>query len=130
MSKLGMVILNYNDYKTTSTLLENIKDYNGTIGIIMEVKDKDVNVLKSVADSLVNEIGTGLVFLANVKNNESINFICRSTCSVAAGDLVKEASVAANGNGGGSRTFAQGGGKDVSKLPEILNKIESVLRNE
>ena len=27
MTKLGMVILNYNDYKTTSVLLENIKDY-------------------------------------------------------------------------------------------------------
>ena len=27
MMKLGMVILNYNDYKTTAKLLENIKDY-------------------------------------------------------------------------------------------------------
>ena len=106
---------------------ENIKDYNGTIGIIMEVKNKDVNVLKSVADSLVNEIGTGIVFLANVKNNESINFICRSTCSISAGDLVKAASVAAEGNGGGSKTFAQGGGKVVSKLPEILENVESIL---
>ena len=27
MTKLGMVIINYNDYKTTSFLLDSIKDY-------------------------------------------------------------------------------------------------------
>ena len=126
----------YFDLKEKQTLdnldiyREAITDYNGTLGIIMEVKDKDVNVLKSVADSLVNEIGTGIVFLVNIKENESLNFICRSTCNVNAGILVKEASMAANGNGGGSNTFAQGGGKDISKVKSILGYVETKIRNE
>ena len=39
---------------------------------------------------------------------------------VKAGELVKQASQAAGGNGGGSPTFAQGGGKSSDEL----NKIE------
>ena len=43
---------------------------------------------------------------------------------------VKDASVSSMGNGGGSPTFAQGGGKTTEKLPEIFKHIEKVLNNE
>ncbi len=109
---------------------ENIKDYNGMAGLIMEVKDKDINILKSIADTLINEMKEGVVFLANVKKDGSINFICRSNSFVNAGLLVKDASVSSNGNGGGSATFAQGGGKDKDMLKEIFNHVEKVLKNE
>ena len=109
---------------------KNIKDYNKTPGLIMQVEDKDVNLLKSVADNIINEIGKGVVFLANVKKDGSINFICRSNTFVNAGLVVKEASVSSNGNGGGSATFAQGGGKDATNLSEILQYVEKVLKNE
>ena len=109
---------------------ENIKDYNGMAGLIMEVKDKDINILKSIADTLINEMKEGVVFLANVKKDGSINFICRSNSFVNAGLLVKDASVSSNGNGGGSATFAQGGGKDKGMLKEIFDHVEKVLKNE
>ena len=61
MTKLGMVILNYNDYKTTSVLLENVKDYkcldlivvvdnNSTDSSVMHLKkyeNKKIVVLES-----------------------------------------------------------------------------------
>lgn len=109
---------------------EKIKDYNGTLGIVMEVHDKDINLLKSIADNLVNSMGSGLVFFANIKSNGAINFLARSTCHVNAGLVVKEASVSSCGNGGGSPTFAQGGGKDTSKLKEIFEGVERALKNE
>ncbi len=108
---------------------EKIKDYNGTLGLIVEVKNKDVNLLKSVADNMINEMKEGVVFIANTKDN-SVNFICRSNTFANAGLLVKDASISSNGNGGGSPTFAQGGGKDISMLPEIFKHVEKVLRNE
>ena len=109
---------------------ENIKDYNGTVGVVMRLENKDVNLLKAIADSLIQIMGEGLVFFANVKGDGSVNFIARSNCHVNAGLLVKNASVSSNGNGGGSATFAQGGGKTIENLPDILKNVEKVLRNE
>ena len=110
--------------------LENLKDYNGTAGIIMEVYDKDINLLKSVADNIVNKVGECFVFFANIKENGSINFLARSTSKVNAGLIVKNASIASEGNGGGSPTFAQGGGKNTTALKEIFNHVEKVLSDE
>lgn len=109
---------------------ENIKDYNGVLACIMEVYNKDVNLLKTIADNLVQKMDKGIVFLANVKNDNSVNFICRSKCNLHAGVLVKDASILSDGNGGGSPTFAQGGGKNTSHLTEIFANIKKALEDE
>lgn len=41
-----------------------------------------------------------------------------------AGKLVKDIAKVVGGGGGGRPTMAQAGGKDVSKLPEALRKVE------
>ena len=109
---------------------EHIKDYNGTFGLLMTVENKDTNLLKSVCDAMIDEMGTGFVFFANIKEDGSINFLSRSNCHVNSGLVVKDAAVSSLGNGGGSPTFAQGGGKTKDALPEIYTHIEKVLRNE
>ncbi len=109
---------------------QNIKDYNGTKGLIMEVNNIDINLLKTIADNLINEMQEGVVFFANVKEDNSVNFICRSNTFVNAGLVVKDASISSNGNGGGSPTFAQGGGKTTAMLNEIFTHVEKVLKNE
>lgn len=109
---------------------EHIKDYNGTFGLLMTVENKDVNLLKAVADAMIDEMGTGFVFFANVKDDGSINFLSRSSCHVNSGLIVKDAAVSSLGNGGGSPTFAQGGGKTKDALPKIYTHIEKVLRDE
>ena len=109
---------------------EHIKDYNGTFGLLMTVENKDVNLLKRVADAMIEEMGTGFVFFANIKDDGSINFLSRSSCHANSGLIVKDAAVSSNGNGGGSPTFAQGGGKTKDALPKIYIHIEKVLRDE
>ena len=96
----------------------------------MEVTNKDSNLLKAIADSLIQTMGKGLVFFANVKNDNTVNFIVRSSCHANAGLLVKDAAVSSNGNGGGSPTFAQGGGKTTEALKDIFEHVEKVLKNE
>lgn len=125
----------YNELKKNKSL-ENldiyknqIRKYNNISGIIMRVENEDINILKTIADSLVNEIGKGFVFFANVKDLTSVLFIARSNCSVNAGFIVKEASTIAGGNGGGSPTFAQGGGKTIECLDQIFDDIEKELEN-
>ena len=109
---------------------EKVKDYNGLLAIVMEVNDKDTNLLKTIADTLVNEMGEGFVFFINKKEDGSVNFLARSTSRINAGLIIKDASISSNGNGGGSPTFAQGGGKDQKMLKEIIEHVEKVLRNE
>lgn len=126
----------YNDLREKNALQnidiykENIREYNGTLGIVMKVYNKDINLLKAIADNLIQLMGEGLVFFANVKSDDSVNFIARSNCHVNAGLLVKDAAISSDGNGGGSPTFAQGGGKSILKLDEIFEHVEKVLRNE
>lgn len=108
---------------------EHIKYINNIKCIIMEVDNKDINLLKSIADSLINEMSSGIIFFANKKEDNSVNFIGKSNCQVNIGLITKEASIKAGGNGGGSPTFAQGGGKSIENLEEIFAYIEKAINN-
>lgn len=106
---------------------ENIENINGINCVIMRLENKDMNVLKNIVDALLNKIGNGFIFLANVKEN-NVNFIARSNISLSAGDVIKMASSKSLGNGGGSATFAQGGGKTTEFLDEIFNDIRNQIK--
>ena len=123
----------YFDMKEKETLQnldiyrEHIKEVNGVEVLIMELKNKDINILKSIADTIMNEMKNGFIFLMNVKNDNSINFIAKSNSFVHAGEIVKDASLRSEGNGGGNPKFAQGGGKTASHVGEIVKHIEKVI---
>ena len=46
------------------------------------------------------------------------------------GVLVKKASIKSLGNGGGSSTFAQGGGKTIEFLDEIFENIRNEIKEK
>ena len=126
----------YNDLKEKNSLSnldvyrENIKQIKSLPTLIMITDNKEVNILKVIADEIVNEMKEGFVFFANVTEDNKINFISRSTCKINSGKIVKEAAQMAEGNGGGSPTFAQGAGKAITKLEEITKKIKKEIENE
>lgn len=104
----------------------NIEVINGINCILMKLENKDTAILKNIVDTLLNKLGTGFIFLANVKEN-NVNFIARSNINLSAGDIVKMASCKSLGNGGGSKNFAQGGGKTTEFLDEIFNDIRNQI---
>lgn len=108
---------------------EKTKDYNGTIGIVMSVNNKDINLLKSIADTLINEMDEGFIFFANIKEDKTVNYLAKSSCKVNAGMIVKSVSNQSEGNGGGSATFAQGGGKVSNNIDKIIQYVEGTLRD-
>ena len=95
----------------------------------MKLDNKDTNLLKSIADELMNEMGDAFIFFINIKDDNSVNFIAKSSCFVNAGLIVKDASVSSNGNGGGSPKFAQGGGKNLDAIDDIIKHIEKVIKD-
>lgn len=110
-----------NDY------ISNIELINGTKAIIMKTQ-MDVSILKTLADNLLNSIKTGIIFFANEKNGK-VNFIARSNCKTSANDVVKMAALKSEGNGGGSTTFAQGGGKNAMYIDEIIENVKEIINN-
>lgn len=117
--------------KKQEKALENLSIYESHIEMIkgnsvllMKLKDQDTDVLKSIIDTLLNKMGNGFIFFANVKEDR-VQFLARSNINLSAGDIIKLAASKSNGNGGGSPTFAQGGGKDITHLDEILDEIRN-----
>ncbi len=125
----------YNDMKEKSALqnldiyYEHIYKKNDTSILVMKLHDKEMSLIKSIADSLMNEMKTGIIFFANVIKGESVQFVAKSNCSCPAGEIVKKASLACSGNGGGSPVFAQGGGKDISSLDDIIKNIQEEIEH-
>lgn len=124
----------YQDLRLKKTL-ENLDSYKEKIEeichiktLIMRVENMDNSVLKSICDSLIEQMGQGFIFFANVVG-ENVQFIARSSCSVNAGFIVKQASIESLGNGGGSAHFAQGGGKTVDKLDVIFTYVRKEIAN-
>ncbi len=108
--------------KDTSMYEKNIEEVGGVKLLLMKLNDADSNVLKNIIDDLLNKMEKGFILFANCKN-ENVNFIARSNCQIEAGSIVKMASQLSDGNGGGSKTFAQGGGKTTAHIEEIFAKI-------
>ena len=103
--------------------LSSFDQYINEDTLIAVVNDYDNAVLKQVADALLNKLGKGVVFLANVSGGKIV-FVCKQNSTYNAGALVKLAAVITGGNGGGKPDIAQAGGKDVTKLDEAIAAVK------
>ena len=93
----------------------------------IEMKD-----LKSLADDGKKQIGSGVVAIINVgedgKAGAVVGVTADLTSRFSAVDLVKIASEALGGKGGGGRPdMAQAGGKDVSAIDAMLQKVPELV---
>ncbi len=110
-----------------SVYLDNVLEINNIKVLITKVENKDTNILKDIVDNLLLKIEKGFILIANIKANQ-VNIIARSNIeTLSAGDIVKQVASKLGGNGGGSKTFAQGGGKDITKLDEVLDDVRKQL---
>ncbi len=110
-----------------SSYEEKIEKKNNYHYLVTIVENQDMNILKEVADSLLNKMGTGFILIANL-NKDQINLVSRNNLEhLSSGDIMKSVTSELNGNGGGSKTFAQGAGKDIAKLEEVLEHIKEQI---
>lgn len=109
----------------------NQKQKIGTVeAVIIKVENYDLAILKQILDAVLNQLENGFVFIANV-NGDSVNFFAKANSNLKdklhCGNLIKEMALKSEGSGGGSNTFAQGGGKNASALDEILNDVRKKI---
>ena len=110
---------------------KNIKIINGKKVLIKQTNYTDMNLVKVIADNLVNLYKDIFVMLVNVED-EKLFFVAKTTPEyvkegVHCGKIVKEIAMMCLGNGGGRPDMAQAGGKNVKTFEEISKKIEELL---
>ena len=105
----------------------NIEEKDGYKLLITKVDNQDVSVIKEIIDTLLNKMGKGFILIANI-HNDQVNLIARNNLeTVSAGDIMKDITMKLNGNGGGSKTFAQGASKDISEIDRILQEVKATF---
>ncbi|NQU61077.1 MAG: alanine--tRNA ligase, partial [Rhodospirillales bacterium] len=107
------------------------KDVGGTKYLAKLLEGIPAKELKSLADDLKQQVGSGVVALVSVDDGKAsvvVGVTQDLMEKISAVDLVRVGSAAVGGKGGGGRPdMAQAGGPDGSKGQSALDAIESAI---
>jgi alanyl-tRNA synthetase len=99
--------------------------------IARRVSGLDKEALRSLADSLRDRIKRGVVVLA-AEHDDKVQLIVSVskdlTGTIKAGGLVKVLAPIVGGGGGGRPDFAEAGGRDASRIDELLARAQTLIR--
>jgi alanyl-tRNA synthetase len=101
--------------------------------IARRVEGLEKAALRQLSDSLRNRVGSGVVIIASQIDGKVSLVISVSKDlidRIQAGRLVKELAPIIGGGGGGRPDFAEAGGKDASRIPELLDAAPRVLESQ
>jgi alanyl-tRNA synthetase len=107
----------------------------GTFKILVaQLEDVDADVLKSVAEQLLQQLGEGAVVLGSVPEAERVSLVAAFSPAVVkaglqAGTFIGAIAKRCGGGGGGRPNLAQAGGRDASKLSEALTEARNQLQD-
>lgn len=110
----------------SANLIGKVQEINGTKVLIAGLKDGDSKALRTMVDDLKNQVGSGVILLANVAGDKIalIAGVTKDlTSKVKAGELVNLVATQVGGKGGGRPDMAQAGGNDVEALPEAMKSV-------
>jgi alanyl-tRNA synthetase len=100
--------------------------------IARRVDDVDSESLRTLADTLKSRLKSGVVVLAAPMAEGKVSLVVTVTPDLAkrapAGQLVKTLAPIIGGGGGGRPDFAQAGGKDASRITELLDSAQKEVR--
>jgi alanyl-tRNA synthetase len=98
--------------------------------IARRVKGLDKTSLRTLSDSLRDQLGSGVVVLAN-ETDDKVTLVVAVTRDLAgrlpAGTIVRQVAPIVGGGGGGRADFAEAGGRDVSKIEIALTESRAVV---
>jgi alanyl-tRNA synthetase len=111
--------------------LANTQDINGIKLAAVEIPDQDANGLRMVMDSLREKIGSGIIVLASASDDKvslCVGVTKDLTNTIKAGDIVKQLAPIVGGGGGGKPDMAMAGGKDISKIPDVIAQAPDIIQ--
>jgi alanyl-tRNA synthetase len=111
-------------------LVAAARQVNGVAVIAGRIDGLDADGLRSVADTLRDRLGSGIVCVGSVLDGK-VNLVAAVTKDLTrrfqAGKLVQEVAEAVGGRGGGRPDLAQGGGAEPDKLDAALALVNEVI---
>ena len=114
----------------SANIMGQVKEVNGVKVLVAKLEGADSKNLRTMVDDIKNQLGSGVVLLANV-NQDKIGLIAGVTKdlvgNVKAGELVKMVAEQIGGKGGGRPDMAQAGGTDVTALPTAIESVQPWL---
>jgi alanyl-tRNA synthetase len=113
-------------------------DGESTVGgftvIVRRVDGLDREGMRSLADAAKSKIADGVVFLAGDAGEGRVGMVAAATPGAAkkaaAGGLVKQLAPLVGGGGGGRPDFAEAGGKDPTKIMELLTAARTLIEKQ
>ena len=110
-------------------LLEKVETVNGIKILKASFENKNIDELKEIVDRGKEKLQSGIIILGS--DNGKAVFVAGVTkdliSKIKAGDIVKVAAQAADGNGGGRPDFAQAGGKNGQVVKEAVEKSKEYI---
>ena len=133
VKKLEKLINDEITNKSSSNIDEFLKikeEINGINVIIGTTKNYEVPILKQLIDNITNMVSNSFVLLANVNKN-NVNIIAKTNIDndkVHCGNIVKDICTKCEGNGGGNKLFAQGGGSNAKDIKKYLSELKESFK--
>ena len=109
---------------------DDTRDVKGVKLIARRVSGLEKGALRGLSDSLRDRLGSGVVIIASESDGKVALVVSVTkdlTGRLQAGRLVKELAPIVGGGGGGRPDFADAGGKDPSKIDELIRKAPEVM---
>ncbi len=106
-------------------------DVGGVKAVFRSVPGLDKAALRELADSLKAKLKSGVVVLASAGDEGRVAIVVSVTPDLKgrahAGSIVKALAPIVGGGGGGRPDFAEAGGKDPSKIDQMLSEGPAIL---
>ncbi len=101
--------------------------------VAREVPQAPAGELRNLADTLRDKLGSGVVVLAS-RGEDKVSLVATVskdlTARLSAGNLVKSLAAIVGGRGGGRPDFAQAGGREPEKLPQLLAAVPETVAEQ
>ena len=114
------------------SFISKAQDINGGKLFISEIEAFPANLVKLGSEILSAKLGEAIVVLASV-DEDKITFVVKVDDlfvkkGINAGQIVNKLATATGGKGGGRPQYAQGAGKDRSRLRDVLAEVEKEIK--
>jgi len=109
---------------------DDVHEVKGVKVLARRVSGLEKGALRGLSDTLRDRLGSGVVVIAS-ENDGKVALVVSVTkdltARVQAGRIVKEIAPIVGGGGGGRPDFAEAGGKDPSKIDELISQAPNAI---
>jgi alanyl-tRNA synthetase len=109
---------------------DDVHEVKGVKVVARRVSGLEKGALRGLSDTLRDRLGSGIVVIASDNDGKVALVVSVTkdlTSRVQAGRIVKEIAPIVGGGGGGRPDFAEAGGKDPSKIDELITKTPQIV---